>query len=342
MGATGTGKTTFINLASGSNLITGQGLHSCTSSVQVAPQFKLNGHNVLLIDTPGFDDTEISDTEILRNIASFMVSTYQTGKNLSGIIYFHRISDFRMGGISTRNFRMFRALCGESSLKSVIIVTNMWGEVSPDVGEAREAELSSQDIFLKPALDKGARLMRHNNTRDSAWQILERFLGNRPVVLRIQREIEDEKKDVSATAAGIQINAELKEQEEKHRQEVLEAQSKVQETIRAQQEKARQEREAENARREAELERARIQAEEAAKRLKEEAERVRREMQEAARRVQEQAAREAAERERQAAEVAAQIRRAQQEAEMQKLMMIREMNQLQAQRHRNNNICIIA
>ena len=33
---------------------------------------------------------------------------------LAGIIYFHRISDLRMSGTLTRNFRMFRGLCGDA------------------------------------------------------------------------------------------------------------------------------------------------------------------------------------------------------------------------------------
>ena len=39
---------------------------------------------------------------------------------LSGVIYMHRISDFKMGGISRRNFHMFRSLCGEKTLKNVV------------------------------------------------------------------------------------------------------------------------------------------------------------------------------------------------------------------------------
>jgi hypothetical protein len=42
---------------------------------------------------------------------------------LSGLIYVHRISDVLMGGISSRNFRMFRKLCGDDTLKNVVIVT---------------------------------------------------------------------------------------------------------------------------------------------------------------------------------------------------------------------------
>jgi len=75
MGATGTGKSTFINLASGSQFSVGTGLLSCTSTVQTAGPFTACGREVILIDTPGFDDSTRGDMEILRSIASYLEET---------------------------------------------------------------------------------------------------------------------------------------------------------------------------------------------------------------------------------------------------------------------------
>ena len=72
MGATGSGKTSFINLVSGSNLKVGHGLKSCSTVVQPSTPFELDGRLVTLIDTPGFDDTTMSDTDILKVIAAFL------------------------------------------------------------------------------------------------------------------------------------------------------------------------------------------------------------------------------------------------------------------------------
>jgi len=93
MGATGSGKTSvrtvhiwpacklihdsqFINLASGSHLRVGVNLRSCTAEVQVADEFVIDGRRVILIDTPGFDDTHVSDAEILEKIAAFLAITW--------------------------------------------------------------------------------------------------------------------------------------------------------------------------------------------------------------------------------------------------------------------------
>jgi hypothetical protein len=146
--------------------------------------------------------------------------SYENGKKLSGVIYIHRISDIRMGGISTRNFKLFRQLCGDSTLQNVVILTNMWSEVSLEIGEAREAELASQDMFFKPVLDKGALFARHENTRESAHAILQHIIQNHPMSLQIQRELVDEKKDISQTAAGAELNKELMLQMQKHRREM--------------------------------------------------------------------------------------------------------------------------
>ena len=64
----------FVNLASGSQLAVGEGLRSCTPAVQTSRSFELSGRQVTLIDTPGFDDTLKTDTEILKLIASFLAN----------------------------------------------------------------------------------------------------------------------------------------------------------------------------------------------------------------------------------------------------------------------------
>jgi chromosome segregation ATPase len=109
---------------------------------------------------------------------------------------------------------MFRELCGDSTLRNVILVTNMWADVSQEVGETREKQLIAK--FFKPALDKSAQLARHHNTAQSAHDIIRRIMRNRPLALQIQRELIDENKEIIDTAAGGAINKELKEQIRRH------------------------------------------------------------------------------------------------------------------------------
>jgi len=193
-------------------------LKSCTSEVQVAEEFILDGREVILIDTPGFDDTNVSDAEILEKIAAFLAVTYESGSKLAGIIYIHRISDDRFTGIAVRNFKMFRKLCGESTLKNVVLVTNMWGRVEEGVGEAREKELA--DVYFRVALEKDAQLARHYNTTQSAHEIIRRIMKNDPAPLLIQRELVDERKNIKQTAAGEAVNEEVNKLLRRHEAEM--------------------------------------------------------------------------------------------------------------------------
>ena len=115
---------------------------------------------------------------------------------------------------------MFRKLCGDNTLRNVVVVTNMWGEVSPQVGAAREAELMGEDIFFKPVLKRGGQIVRHNNTVASAENIIRRILDNHPLPLRIQVELVNEHKDISETSAGEELNRELSAQIRKHQGEI--------------------------------------------------------------------------------------------------------------------------
>uniref|UniRef100_A0A0W0EUU7 G domain-containing protein n=1 Tax=Moniliophthora roreri TaxID=221103 RepID=A0A0W0EUU7_MONRR len=262
MGATGSGKTTFINAASGGSLQVGMDLQSCTSTVQLSETFELRGRQVTLIDTPGFDDTNKSDADILKMIAAFLATMYEHKQTLAGVIYLHRISDFRMGGISRRNFKMFRELCGDATLKNVVIVTNMWGEVGRDVGEAREAELMQGDKFFKPVLEKGAQIFRHDNACETACAILLHLIENEPLPLRIQTELVDQGKNLSETAAGAELNRELMEQIRKHEHEMRELQKEMQDAIQQKDEETRKELEAETKKLQVEMNRIRSDAQE--------------------------------------------------------------------------------
>jgi predicted GTPase len=76
MGPTGSGKSAFINLASGSELRVGQSLESCTGQVHHTAPFQIGDRRVVLVDTPGFDDTNKSDTEVLLVISEYLAKSW--------------------------------------------------------------------------------------------------------------------------------------------------------------------------------------------------------------------------------------------------------------------------
>lgn len=192
----------------------------------------------------------------------------------------HRISDFRVGGISKRNFKMFRELCGDTTLKNVILVTNMWGEVTAEVGEAREKELASEDKFFKPALDKHARLLRHDNSIESAQDIIRQFFRNKPKALRIQRELVDQHKDISRTAAGEELGKELNALVQKHRRDMAMLQDEMNIAIKQRDEETRKELEEESRKLQEEMSRVQTQSQNLASEYNEDKARLERVMEE--------------------------------------------------------------
>jgi len=62
-------------------VIVGHDLKSCTAQLTpifwpIAEPEHLRGKRLVLVDTPGFDDTHTSDSEILRRIAIWLASSY--------------------------------------------------------------------------------------------------------------------------------------------------------------------------------------------------------------------------------------------------------------------------
>lgn len=61
-----------------SDIEIGHDLESCTDQVRTFSCLHPNGSDtVVFVDTPGFDDTNLKDTEILKAIADWLTATYR-------------------------------------------------------------------------------------------------------------------------------------------------------------------------------------------------------------------------------------------------------------------------
>ncbi|KAG8835723.1 hypothetical protein FRC17_001514 [Serendipita sp. 399] len=241
MGPTGVGKSSFINLLSGSNFEVSDSLGSCTEAVQVGTPFELDGRTVYLIDTPGFDDSTKTQFDVLKDIASFLEVQYKNGVTLHGVLYLHRVSDTKMGGIARRDLRMFRQLVGSDSFSNVVIVTTMWDRIPPQQGIKSVAELSTDPGLFKPMLDKGATMMHNLNVLETAQAIVRNIIQNSPLPLDIQKELVDEGKNISQTAACKEVELQAAELEEKHKAEIAKLQKDIEDAIVRREENAKKE-----------------------------------------------------------------------------------------------------
>ena len=113
----------------------------------------------------------------------------------------------------------------------------MWTEGSQDINEAREKEISGK--FFKPALDKGAQMVRHYNTTKSAHRIIRGFVEKHTFALQIQPELEDERKQMVSTAGGEPLG--LGEQIRRYQAEREKLRKEMMQALKAKDEETRRE-----------------------------------------------------------------------------------------------------
>ena len=189
-----------------------------TQKVEQVP-CKIGERYVILVDTPGFNDTERSDTDILAELAEWMKESHNDDLLLSGIIYLHSISDARMTNSSLQNLRMFRRLCGDDNLENVILATTKWGVTPVEDAIRREKDLTSEGGFWNTMIAAGSRVRRFENSAASAEALVEEILRKKETfVPMIQKEVVQGKK-LSDTKAGAYLNKEIEKIQKHHQQE---------------------------------------------------------------------------------------------------------------------------
>ncbi|KAF8429576.1 hypothetical protein EV426DRAFT_581863 [Tirmania nivea] len=237
-GLTGSGKSTLISHLTKAPVRIGHDLNSCTSEITTYT-VNMSGQVVRLIDTPGFDDTNRSDSDILGVIALTLAKIYEERIPLLGVVYLHRISDPRVGGASRKSVRILEAIVGAQAFERVLVATTMWDKVSPAEGEKRERELVSNPDFFGTICHRGqasgAMVLRHTGTRESAERIIKAFisrqqsLGQMQTGLLIQQQLVDKKLSLEETNAGRIVDAGLRQQQAKQQEELKELEQALKE-----------------------------------------------------------------------------------------------------------------
>jgi hypothetical protein len=180
-----------------------------TQKVETA-RCQIGGKWVTLIDTPGFDDTDLSDTDILELIAQFLATTYQHKKFLSGIILLQPINTNRVQGTEKRRTRLFEKVCGQNASPNIVIGTTMWSEMSDQAeGNRRTRERMADKMFWGAMVGEGARVEKHNDGSRSARRIVKMVLDKKAVVLQLQSELVAKDGKIIDTSAGKQLEADL-------------------------------------------------------------------------------------------------------------------------------------
>ncbi|KAJ2921622.1 hypothetical protein H1R20_g15475, partial [Candolleomyces eurysporus] len=187
-----------------------------------------DGLTVTLVDASGFDgygaeDTK-TDAEILQMIAEFLKTQYEEKRKISGVMFLLPITA-APAGITPKNMRMFKRLCGNGQLKTVVVVTTRWNEAcyseeGLEEAEQLEVSLMESEGLLKDLKDAGARFLRAGHFSKETPQpagaqyqshvaVVETLLGLEPVYLQIQETARG--KPIQETAVGSVLEKEFED-----------------------------------------------------------------------------------------------------------------------------------
>jgi hypothetical protein len=184
--------------------------HTGTSEIGLYP-LTLGNRTVGLVDTPGLHEPYRSDLEILQEIIYFLGLIYSsTSVKLAGIIYLQRITDLGIKSSAMRCQNILEALCGKSALSHLVLARTMFEGEDPWGGKRREWRWFKYHWGF--SLKSEAAVYRHDNTKKSAWRILNYILSLQGgMVLEIQREMIDQRKTLDQTFIGQQLLKDLLE-----------------------------------------------------------------------------------------------------------------------------------
>ena len=110
-----------------------------------------------------------------------------------------------MAGSPLKNLNMFASMCGQEAMPRVVLGTTMWSEVAEATGERRESELAK--TFWADMIKQKCRMARFEDSYGSAWDMVGTLATQEHAM--ISREIADDKKRFTETAAGSKLNDEL-------------------------------------------------------------------------------------------------------------------------------------
>ncbi|KAI1193701.1 P-loop containing nucleoside triphosphate hydrolase protein [Nemania serpens] len=200
-GRTGAGKTSFIHHATGVSLEIGNGPRSVTKQIHRVdiPPDKVGGRSVTLIDTPGFNDTDLEDPNLFLEMVDWLAGSYRNGETLNGAIFVQGINEVRVLQGELDGLKLFQNMVGAEAFSQVIVVTTMWDKVNENFGVNNENNRAS---YWEGLVTRGAKLRRFYNTEDSALEIVRGCLEFPQTTLLLQRELMDRNGRVRKTSAA--------------------------------------------------------------------------------------------------------------------------------------------
>ncbi|PPQ96065.1 hypothetical protein CVT26_004697 [Gymnopilus dilepis] len=182
-GLVGSGKSTFINaLLENNSMAVGRTLASTTTNIQFgilnldSDISGLQGRRLVVVDTPGLNNRNMSDKNILLGIIEW-VTKNRVGR-VAGVLYLYDIFQQKHSSMSRPELVALRASFknSEAAYSRVFLITTKWGRMKNafSEGETREEEL--RQVYWKTLIGCGSQVQRFEDTADSARAIVHCLL----------------------------------------------------------------------------------------------------------------------------------------------------------------------
>lgn len=162
---------------------------------------KLKNKPILLLDTPGFDDSARQNIDILADIVSNLhLFTLRSQEiKVRGVIFLYSIGENRFSGSQAKTLEILKGLCGEEGMGHVIVGTTMWDQNSKEFPKQIAREKRFRDKYWK-GVHKAVRLFEDDES--AASQILLDLLDLPPVLLLVQKEMMQPPHTLENTTVG--------------------------------------------------------------------------------------------------------------------------------------------
>ena len=185
----------------------------------------------------------------LLEVRLIEVLRYPIGTTLAGVIFFHRFTSFngQPGQSLCQNIKALKELCGDTTLKNVVIMTHPWKLDSPEAKQKLNKELSPRGCFY-PAIEQGARVYHCTRSSKPDLGALRIILRGRPVIPRDQQEPINEGNGPERIAPATELSKEIPKLAERNDSDVKELEVKMQEVMGKKIEELRRELEEQNRR----------------------------------------------------------------------------------------------
>ncbi|KAK0665352.1 P-loop containing nucleoside triphosphate hydrolase protein [Cercophora samala] len=224
IGVTGAGKTTFVSRVTGdTSLRIDDSVDSVTEDAVSVP-CKIDGRTVTLIDTPGFDDHDRTEVDVLKLISKHLMDKYMEGTTLNGIVFLQPINQSRVTRTERSRTTLFKKLLGESSFRRVVIGGTLWDKSNPQDAARKIAQRSANRDIWGDMVQGGAITVPYDNTRQGALNIVRILMNFAAAPILIQKELAAGKK-LDETAAGKELDKQKGEEIAKLKEKMQDLQS---------------------------------------------------------------------------------------------------------------------